>query len=271
MTDRLSLCAHLGYLFEDLPLAEKLAAAADAGFEWVEHPGPYAMPARRFAEIMEQQGLRCAQIGLATGGDEQKGLAAIADRRSDFLATLDRAIDYATQIGCRLIHPMSGVPAPSSDPDDTWRVYVENLEFACASAREAGLEVIIEPISAGTLTGYFMNHPDLALKALAEVGAENLRISLDAYHAAFVGVDPSAFVKDHGAKIAHVQISDLPGRHEPGTGELNFHEFFQMLQAATYAGVVGLEYKPAAGTVSGLGWVASYPEVRALRSESAGS
>jgi hydroxypyruvate isomerase len=266
MTNTLSLCAHLGYLFEDLPLAKKLAAAADAGFEWVEHPGPYDMPSERFAQIMEENGLRCAQIGLATGGGEQKGLAAIADRRSDFLATLDEAIDYATQIGCRLIHPMSGVPAPSSNPDETWRVYIENLECACASAGEAGLKVIIEPISGGTLAGYFMNHPDLALQALDEVGAENLRISLDAYHAAFVGVDPSAFVRNHGAKIAHVQISDLPGRGEPGTGELPFHEFFQMLQAATYPGVVGLEYIPAAGTVSGLGWVASYPEVRPLRS-----
>jgi hydroxypyruvate isomerase len=260
-----ALCAHLGYLFTELPFRARFKAAADAGFRFVEHPAPYEIPAEAFASLCTEHKLEVVQIALPAGRPGEKGLAALIGRKEEFRASVTEGIAYAREIGCGLIHPMAGVPADDCETSQVWELYRSNIAFACDQACEAGLDVIIEPIGAGTLAGYFMNHPAKALKALETVGRENLYLAFDAFHAAQNGVNPAAFARDHGARFRHVQIADDPGRHEPGTGAIDFEAFFEALDQVRYRGVIGLEYRPAADTISGLAWANRYARIIPLQ------
>lgn len=153
---------------------------------------------------------------------------------------------------------MAGAPADNCETSRIWKLCRSNIAFACDKACEAGLEVIIEPIGAGTLAGYFMNHPAKALKALETIGRGNLYLAFDAFHAAQNGVNPAAFAREHGARFRHVQIADDPGRHEPGTGAIDFDAFIEAIDQVGYQGVIGLEYRAAPDTITGLTWANRY-------------
>lgn len=262
-----SLCAHLGYLFTEMPLRERFAAAARCGFRFVEHPAPYELEAEEVRELCDANKLHMVQIGLPMGGPGEKGLAALVGREAEFQAGVHTAIAYAQTLGTRYIHPMSGVPAAGVHEADCWNVYLRNLTYACAEAARAERAVIIEPIGSGTLAGYFMDHPHKATEAIAALGRDNLFMTLDAFHAVRSGIDPASFVRDGGDLIRHVQVADNPGRNEPGTGAIDYEAFFEALAAIDYAGVIGLEYHPRTGTAEGLAWTRRYPLVGPLTRE----
>lgn len=251
---------HLGYLFDDLPLEERFAAAARAGFSFVEHPGPYALPASRVRELCAENGLTLVQIALPAGDPArgEKGLAGLSGREAEFRDSVKVGIPYAREAGSRFVHVMAGVRPAGADVADLWPIYIDNLRHACEEAEAAGMAVLIEPIGVATIADYLLETPDLGLKAIREVGAPNLSMLFDAFHAKNAGVCPIAFVRDHHASISHIHIADHPGRHEPGTGSLDFDTLFHTLDEIGYAGAIGLEYIPRTDTVSGLGWREAY-------------
>ena len=257
--NRLRLSAHLGYLFTDLPFEKRFAAAANAGFRAIEFPDPYRVSSSAFRHLCEQNELGVAQIALPNGvtGAAAKGFAALPGRASEFESALEQAIDFAKAVGCRLIHPMAGISA-ASEPSPQWDVYISNLRIACAEAAEAGLEVIIEAISARGVPGYFINSLELACEAIDRVGSPNLLLMLDTFHASEMGVDLPLFIASYGSTIGHVQIADWPGRNEPGTGEIDFDAIFEALGAGGFNGHVGLEYIPTASGPSCFDWIAAF-------------
>lgn len=257
-------CAHLGYLFTDLPLRDRFAAAARCGFKFIEHPSPYELSADEVLHLCEANGLHMVQIGLPMGGPEEKGLAALVGREDEFRAGVGEAIAYALTLGTRHIHPMSGVPVSDVHEADSWAIYIRNVAYTCDEAAKADLNVIIEPIGAGTLAGYFMNHPHKAMEAITAVSRVNLFMAFDVFHAAQNGVDPAVFTRQAGVNFRHVQVADDPGRHEPGTGAIDFDAFFEALVAVDYSGVIGFEYKPEAGTAEGLVWVDLHERITPL-------
>lgn len=256
----LKLSAHLGYLFSEMALERRFEAARKEGFSIVEHPGPYALPASRVAELCRANGLTVSQIALPAGDPDrgEKGLACLPGRERDFRASVETGLAYARDIGCRHVHVMAGVLPDGVARERAWSIYLENLSFVCDAAAAAGLSVLVEPIGIATIGGYFIDHPDLALRAMAEVAAPNLSMLFDAFHAANAGVDPIAFVTTHHQFIQHVHVADWPDRHEPGSGSIDFHRFFQSLTDVDFSGAVGLEYIPKTTASAGLGWRAAY-------------
>jgi hydroxypyruvate isomerase len=248
--------AHLGYLFTEMPLEKRFAAARQAGFAEVEHPSPYGLPAEEVSRLCSENDLRFVQLALPAGDPSrgEKGIACLPGRELDFQLSVDKGITYAKQVGSRFVHVMSGVLPKGMTQDEVWPTYVRNVHFACEMAHAADLPVLIEPIGIATLANYMMDDPFLALRAIKEVGASNLFILFDAFHAANAGIDPVAFVQEHHGCIAHVHVADHPGRHEPGTGTINFADLFEALNASNYTGSIGLEYMPLATTEAGLGW-----------------
>ena len=243
-------------MFTEHALEDRFAAAAACGFSDVEHPGPYAIPAERVAVLLREHGLRFVQMALPAGDPArgEKGIACLPGREAEFRDGVAAGLAYAKAIGCGFVHVMSGLKPADVSPDQVWRTYVTNLRHACDAAADAGILVLVEPIGAATISSYLVDHPDIALRALEEVGASNLSLLFDAFHATNAGVDPVAFVRGHHARVSHVHIADHPGRHEPGTGAFDFETFFRTLDAVGYAGSVGLEYIPAGETAAGLGW-----------------
>ncbi|MGX6448618.1 hydroxypyruvate isomerase family protein [Patulibacter sp. S7RM1-6] len=250
--------AHIGYLFTDRPMAERVAAAARAGFAAVEHPAPYAVPADELAGWLHAAGVRYVQLGLYSGdaAKGEKGLGIFPERRAEFRASVTQALDYAETVGTGMVHAMAGILPAAQRTQEHWDCYVENLAFAASEARERGITVIVEAMSAAAVPDYFVATPDEAARAIAEAGADNLGLLLDVFHTLSVGLDVEDVIATHAARLAHVHIADFPGRHEPGSATVDFDALERALRAAGYAGALGCEYTPAGTTEDGLGWLA---------------
>lgn len=238
------LSAHIGYLYTELPLAERPAAAARDGFTAIEHPEPWAVPAAEMRTRIEELGLAFTQVtsGMGDAAKGEKGLAALPGREKEFRAGFERALDYAQAIGCPFVHPMAGVP--KGDMPEAVGTYRDNLSWALDRAEASGVRVLVEAI---TIPGYHMG--SLALAAgLQDEFDGRFDLLFDTYHAAVLGEDPALWIGRNARRIGHVHIADHPGRHEPGSGALPFERILAALMAGGYAGAIGFEYIPSAAT-----------------------
>lgn len=249
--------AHIGYLFTDQPMAERVAAAGRCGFEGIEHPAPYSVPAAEMAGWLRSAGMRYVQFGLYSGDASkgEKGLGIFPERRVEFRNSVADALDYAQTVGAKMVHAMAGVLPPAQRAQHHWDCYVENLAFAAAEARPRGITIIVEAMSHAAVPDYFISTPDQAARAIADAGEPNLGLLLDVFHTASVGLDVEQEIAKHAPLLAHVHIADFPGRHEPGSATMDFERIESALQSANYAGYLGCEYSPAASTEAGLGWL----------------
>lgn len=250
------LCAHMGYLFNEVPLDARFAAAAKAGFSLVEVPNPYGFSSERIKDLLGAHGLRLIQINSHAGNPQrnEKGLACLADRREEFSETIAANVAYARQVGAEFLSVLSGVIPDGRSREELFSLLAENIALACDCAHGENLKVLIEPISAGAVPNYMMHDPRLALELMARLDRPNLYMLFDTFHAAHNGIDVADFVAEHGDRIGHIHLADFPGRHEPGTGALDFPALFQALSRTRYPFSIGLEYIPLADTVSGLSW-----------------
>jgi hydroxypyruvate isomerase len=249
--------AHIGYLFTDKPMAERIASAARYGFAAIEHPSPSSVPATEMAGWLKAAGARYVQLGLNSGDASkgEKGLGIFPHRREEFRASVVEGLDYAEAVGASMVHAMAGILSPAQRAQQHWDCYVENLAFAATEARPRGIKIIVEAMSEAAVPDYFVATPDHAARAIAEAGEENMGLLLDVFHTASTGLDVEEEIAKHAALLAHVHIADFPGRHEPGSATLDFDALERALRGANYDGVLGCEYSPAGSTEAGLGWL----------------
>ena len=251
------LAANLGYLFTERPLIERFGAAAAAGFGAVELLFPYEVAAS--AVRAELARYRLTQLGINTplGRDGQPGLAAVPGREREWQDAFALALDYAVVIGARSVHCLAGCVPPEQRPAAD-AVFIRNLSRAAEEAAKAGIVLLIEPINPRDRPGYFLNRVEHAADIVGKVGAPNLRIQFDFYHAQIVGGDLLRRFETHLPLIGHVQIAGVPARREPDEGEVNYPEIFAALDRLGYAGFVGCEYRPRGRTEDGLAWARPY-------------
>lgn len=188
----------------------------------------------------------------------ERGLACLPNRVGEFQEGVGKAIDYARALGCAQLHCMSGITPWGVDADLVRRTVIENIRFAAKEAGKAGIKLLIEPINTRDMPGYFLNTSKEALVLMDEVGSTNLWLQYDIYHMQVMEGDLSRTIEDNLRRIAHMQLADTPGRHEPGTGEINFDFLLPHIDRLGYDGWIGCEYRPAGRTVDGLGWMAPY-------------
>lgn len=247
--------ANLSMMFNEHPFLERFGAAAEAGFSAVEYLFPYAFPAAEIAERLAAAKLEQALFNMPPGSwdADERGLAALPDRREDFAASLETAVAYARTIGTPLLHMMAGI-APSDDPTAI-ATYRDNLARAADATGEAGVGLVIEPINGRDMPGYFLNNFDRALDFVVELGLPHVRLQFDVYHRQILHGDVITALRRMAAHIGHIQIASVPDRHEPMTGELDDRRIFQEIDAIGYNGYIGCEYRPAGATLDGLAWL----------------
>jgi hydroxypyruvate isomerase len=253
------LAANLSWLFTELPLRERFAAAAACGFRGVEVLFPYELPAPAAREQLTAHGLELALINLPAGdwdaGD--RGLAALPGREAEFDVALQTALAYARHCGCDRVHAMAGRPT-GAERADAERTYVANLRRAARAAVEFGITVLIEPLNAIDNPGYLLRTTEQALEVIAQVGEPNLALQLDLYHTQISEGDLERRIRALADRYAHVQIAGNPQRGEPDQGEVNYGHLLDVFDQIGYAGWVGCEYRPRGLTQAGLGWARRY-------------
>lgn len=245
----MKLAANLTMLFTELDPLDRVAAAAEAGFAGVEIQFPYDLDAQAFRDRLVWAEMPLVLFNgpppAYAGGTP--GWAATAGPR--FARDFGRVLRYASVLKPQMLHIMAG-------PGGTQEAMVENLRHAAAAAPEQRL--MIEPINRVDMPGYFLSNYDLAAQIIEAVGAPNLGLQFDAYHAHRITGNVSRTWDQVKSHVGHVQIAGFPGRHEPMDGEIDFPDFFERLSADGYDGWVSAEYHPAGKTTDGLGWLRAH-------------
>ena len=261
--------ANLTMMFTERPFLERFAAAREAGFEAVEFLFPYAFEAGRIADALGENGLSLVLHNLPAGDWDagERGIACQPDRVSDFRAGVSRAIRYATALKCPRLNCLAGLLAAGADADEARRTLVANLRYAADALADADIALVLEPVNTRDVPGFFVNRTSQALAVMDEVGSDNLKLQFDIYHTQVMEGDLMPSIEKNLGRIGHLQVADNPGRHEPGTGEINYPFLFDRIDALGYAGWIGCEYRPRGATEAGLDWLAPY----GFRSGAAGS
>lgn len=249
--------ANLTLLFTEVPFLERFERAAKAGFAAVEFQFPYAFDPGEIQQQLEQHQLTLVVHNLPAGDWEagERGIACHPGRESEFRAGVAQALRYAQIFGVTQLNCLVGKTLPGVAPAAQHQTLLANLRYAAAELHRAGLRLLIEPINTFDVPGFYVNRSDQALSLLDEVGAENIWLQYDLYHAQRMQGELAATLQQHISRIGHIQLADNPGRHEPGSGEINFPFLFAHLDRLGYPGWVGCEYLPATTTEAGLGWI----------------
>jgi hydroxypyruvate isomerase len=249
--------ANLTMLFTELPFLERFAAAAEAGFKGVEYLFPYTFDAGALAEQLDRHRLVQVLHNLPAGDWEggERGIACLPGRETEFRDGVGRAIEYARVLGCDQLNCLAGIAPAGADDDAVRAVLVDNLRFAAARLKEAGIRLLVEPVNTRDIPGFYLNRTDQAIALIDDVGSDNLFLQYDIYHAQRMEGEIGNTIATYLARIGHIQLADNPGRGEPGSGEINYPWLFRHIDRLGYAGWIGCEYKPATTTQAGLGWI----------------
>nr|WP_298414050.1 hydroxypyruvate isomerase [uncultured Halomonas sp.] len=249
--------ANLSMLFTEEDFLDRFDAAAEAGFKGVEYLFPYDNSADEIKKRLKDNGLTQVLFNLPAGdwGGGDRGIACDPSRIEEFRSGVDKAIEYAKALDCKQVNCLAGIKPESVSDADAHKTLAYNLRFAADKLEQVGILLIAEPINTRDIPGFFLNYSEQALALFDEVGSNNLKLQYDIYHMQIMEGDLAPTIEKHFDRIAHVQLADNPGRHEPGTGEINYPFLFEHLDRLGYAGWIGCEYKPAAGTKEGLGWL----------------
>jgi hydroxypyruvate isomerase len=247
-------------MFTEVPFLDRFALAAKAGFTAVEFLFPYEHRPAEIAARLKNSGLQQVLFNAPPGdwAQGERGVAALPGRQREFREGIARALEYATVLSCPQLHVMAGLK-PEGVPQDTLlATYAANLAWCAEECGKAGVKPVIEPINHRDIPGFFLNTTDEAASVIEAVGPERLGLQFDLYHCQVTEGDLVPRVEKHLALTAHMQVADTPGRHEPGTGEVNWPFVFRRVDELGFKGWIGCEYRPAGTTEDGLGWFAPY-------------
>lgn len=251
------LAANVSTLFPELGFLERFAAAAAAGFKAVEYQFPYQWKAEDIAERVRAAGLQVVLHNLPAGdlARGERGIAALPGREREFREGVERAIDYARAVNCPRLNCLAGLAPVDAEHR---AVLVDNVRFAARKLGAAGLSLTLEAINTRTVPGFFLSRSAQAIDVLNAAGEGNASLQYDFFHMQIMEGDLAQTVERLLPRIGHIQLADVPGRHEPGSGEINFHFLLRHLDTLGYSGWVGCEYNPQGDTLEGLKWARPY-------------
>jgi len=251
------LAANVSMLFPQLDFLDRFAAAAKAGFRFVEYQFPYAWPAQEVARRAREAGVQPVLHNLPAGdfAKGERGIACLPGRESEFRDGVERAIEYAQAAGCPSLNCLAGLAPQDAEHFDT---LVGNVRYAARRLGAVGLKLMIEPINTRSVPGFFLSGSRQAIEVLDAAGEADAFLQYDIFHMQIMEGDLAHSIERLLPRIGHMQLADVPGRHEPGSGEINFDYLLAHIDAVGYAGWIGCEYNPRGDTVEGLKWARAY-------------
>ena len=252
--------ANLSMMFQEVPFMERFAAAAGAGFKAVEFMFPYEYAIADLKAALDAHGLKLVLINLPAGNwaAGERGIAVDPARKQEFAEGLAKAVEYARalgvpQVNCLVGRVLSGVPC-----GEQRQALVGNLRLAAETLGKNGIRLLVEHLNSRDVAGFTLDTTAKVFSVLDEVNHPNAYLQYDVYHAQRMEGELANIYRTHRERISHIQIADNPGRHQPGTGEINYRWLLGDLMASGYTGYIGLEYVPAPDSLRSLGWVGEY-------------
>jgi len=249
--------ANLSMLWPELDVYDRFGAAAAAGFSRVEILFVHALDHGRLANLLNEHALDLVLFDPAPGNWDagERGTLSLPGREEEFQRSIRDALEAARVLGTRRLNAIAGVLPAGVTREDAEQTAVGNLRQAAPLAEQAGIMLLVENINTTDMPGYVADTVERAAAIVQRVDRPNVRLQLDQYHVGMMGGDARAALRTYRDLVEHVQIADVPGRHEPGTGQQPIPEFLADLDALGYAGAVGLEYRPSATTDAALAWL----------------
>lgn len=273
--------ANLSMLYPELPFLDRFEAAAADGFEAVEYLFPYEHPVQEIAARLRSHGLQQVLFNTPPGGLDpslcqqawasgSRGTGCVPGRQAEFRAGVEAALRYADGLDCPRIHCMVGLLDPATTPAQADATLRENLCWAVGLAQAAGRDLLVEPINRRSVPDFHLNRQDhahaIVEQVIQETGHACIKVQLDLFHCQIVEGDLSHTLRSGlpTGRVGHIQIADVPDRHEPGTGEVGWPHLFALIDQLSagpggWTGWVGCEYNPSdrtpGGTSRGLQWL----------------
>lgn len=255
------LAANLSTLFTELPFLQRFAAAAAAGFDWVEYqfPYPYGSP-QQIAARAHAAAVGVVLHNISTGDESRgdRGIACLPDRVAEFRAAVEPAIEYAQAAGCRQLNCLAGVAPPGVERQRLLDTLTANIDYAAERLGRAGMTLLIEPVNTRSTPGFVLSTSHEALQVIDAAARDNVRLQYDIFHMQISEGDLTRSIERLLPRIGHMQLADVPDRHEPGTGEIHFPWLLNQIDRLGYSGAIGCEYWPRGRTEPGLGWAEPY-------------
>jgi len=250
----LSWSAHISWLFGERPYLERVGAARRAGFRWIETAWPGPQERERLPAIVAEQGVGVALLNCCAGDLErgERGFVNDPERREEAERAFLDAAELAGRLHARNLNLLVGRALPGVSLSRQREAVLGALRDFAPEAAARGLRILLEPLNSIENPGYLAPTPLAAAELIEQVGAGELGLLFDVYHVAREGGDPLAAIDRHGDLIGHVQVSDYPGRGQPGSGSLDIWAILARLDAAGYTGAVGLEYEPLGSSEASL-------------------
>ncbi|WP_167772592.1 hydroxypyruvate isomerase family protein [Ramlibacter henchirensis] len=246
---------NLRWLFTELPMWDRYAAAARAGFSGVEVAFPYEYPARELKRLLDDNGLTLVQILAPVdweGGS--RGIAALPEKAAESRKSIETAIEYSVAVGKPMVHVLAGNLGPEHDPAACMDAFKKNLEFAAQLAAPEGITIIIEPVCNARFPAYLYSRLAEGVAIIDELGKPNIKLCFDTYHVQMQEGALTERLRQVYPYMGHMQIGNTPGRNQPGAGELDFGYIFRTLEELGWDRWVGCEYAPTGSTLDSIGW-----------------
>jgi hydroxypyruvate isomerase len=258
----LKFSANLTMMFNEVDFLDRFERASEAGFKGVEYLFPYAWKKEELAEKLDKHGLEQVLFNLPAGDwfGGERGIACLQKRVGKFQEGVGLAIEYAKALKCSRLNCLIGLTPKEVPAEKVRQTIVDNLRFAATALEKEGISLLLEPLNDQDVPGFYLVHIRDALRLLKEVNHANLWLQYDIYHMQIMEGNLTRTIVDNLARIAHIQLADNPGRHEPGTGEINYTNLLRFIDEAGYSGWIGCEYKPTGVTEDSLEWVRPYLE-----------
>ena len=252
--------ANLTMLFTEVDFLARFERAARAGFTAVEYLFPYTWQKEQLVEQLRRHSLEQVLFNLPAGNFQagERGIACLPDRVWEFQDGVGLAIEYAKALNCTRLNCLVGIVPAGVHAEKVRQTLVDNLRFAAAALQKEGIRLLVEPLNSLDIPGFYLVRTRDALRLFQDAGHANLWLQYDIYHMQVMEGNLTRTIRDNLPRIAHMQLADNPGRHEPGSGEINYANLFRFIDEAGYGGWIGCEYIPSSATETSLEWVRPY-------------
>ena len=252
--------ANLTMLFNEVEFLDRFEKAANNGFSAVEYLFPYDWPVDQLVEALGTYGLKQVLHNLPAGdwAAGERGIACLPGREQEFQDGVGKAVEYAKALTCPRLNCLVGLTPENESDEAIQQTLINNLRFAADALEKEQIKLLVEPLNDKNFPGFHLVGSLQTIDLLDQIGHANIQLQYDIYHMQRMEGELINSITTLVDRIGHIQLADNPGRHEPGSGEINFENVFKAIDESGYSGWIGCEYIPAGDTEAGLGWLKKY-------------